>query len=313
MYAIEVNKLVKQYKNGVRALDELSLKVKRGEIFSLLGANGAGKSTLINILTTYYAPTAGSVIVLGKNLSEEPAWIRANIACVAQNVSIDEHLSLMENMIFQSSLYKINKSKAKKRIDNLIESFGLSKYLKYPVAVYSGGVKRRLDIAMNMVSHPQILFLDEPTVGMDISSRKAMWETVEKIRDEFKTTVFMTTHYLEEADQLSDTICIIKEGKEIVRAAPLDLRQFTKQDVLKIGFSNVKQAKCCKSKLSNMQISLAPSISENSVLVDITKDRSLFKSINQWLLQNNICFESIEIKRPDLNDVFLKFTDGERR
>ena len=180
MLAIEINKLVKQYKNGVRALDDLNLKVNCGEIFSLLGPNGAGKSSLINILTTFYKPTSGNVTILGKDLCKEPAWVRTQIACVAQRVSIDDHLSLMENMIFQSRLYKVDNATAKKRINTLIDSFGLSQYLKYPVASYSGGVKRRLDIAMNMVSMPKILFLDEPTVGMDIASRKAMWKIMQK-------------------------------------------------------------------------------------------------------------------------------------
>ncbi|TEB11979.1 Daunorubicin/doxorubicin resistance ATP-binding protein DrrA [Pelotomaculum propionicicum] len=173
------------FKNGVRALNGLSLSVKQGEIFSLLGPNGAGKSSLINILTTCYAPTSGTVTMLGKDLYKEPAYIRSKIACVAQTVSIDTHLSLLENMMFQSRLYRVDNATARKRINTLIDSFGLSQYLHYPVASYSGGVKRRLDIAMNMVSYPQILFLDEPTVGMDISSRKAMWEIVRKVRDDF--------------------------------------------------------------------------------------------------------------------------------
>ncbi|MCB2311867.1 ABC transporter ATP-binding protein [Clostridium tagluense] len=175
MLAIEIDKLVKEYKNGVRALDDLSLKVKRGEIFSLLGPNGAGKSSLINILTTYYKPTSGNVTMLGKDLCKNPDWIRTQIACVAQHISIDAHLSLMENMMFQSRLYKVDAQVAKERINSLIDSFKLDQYMKYPTSSYSGGVKRRLDIAMNMVSMPKILFLDEPTVGMDAQSRKTMW------------------------------------------------------------------------------------------------------------------------------------------
>ncbi|MDD3225675.1 MAG: ABC transporter ATP-binding protein, partial [Clostridium sp.] len=142
MLAIEINNLVKRYKNGVKALDGLSLKVNAGEIFSLLGPNGAGKSSLINILTTLYKPTSGSVKMIGRNLCKQPAWVRTQVACVAQHVSIDDHLSLMENMMFQSRLYKVDKVTSRKRIKMLIESFGLLQYLKYPVASYSGGVKR---------------------------------------------------------------------------------------------------------------------------------------------------------------------------
>lgn len=313
MQAIIIDKLVKQYKNGVRALDGLSLKVNCGEIFSLLGPNGAGKSSLINILTTLYKPTSGNVTMLGRDLCNSPAWVRAQIACVAQSVTIDEHLSLMENMIFQSRLYKVDNASAQKRIKTLIGSFGLSQYLKYPVASYSGGVKRRLDIAMNMVSMPKILFLDEPTVGMDISSRKAMWEIMQKIRDDFKTTIFLTTHYLEEADELSDTICIMKEGRELKEGTPGSLKQYIRQNILRIGFSDIKNAKDCAEKLSMMHILPSLNIRECSIYADAGDDRKTFENINKWLLEKDISFEAIEMVQPSLEDVFMKLTGTEGR
>lgn len=313
MLAIEMNKLVKQYKNGVRALDELSLTVNSGEIFSLLGPNGAGKSSLINILTTFYKPTSGKVTMLGKDLCKEPAWVRTQIACVAQSVSIDEHLSLMENMIFQSRLYKVENVTAKKRINTLIDLFGLSQYVKFPVASYSGGVKRRLDIAMNMVSMPKILFLDEPTVGMDISSRKSMWKIMCKLRDDFKTTIFLTTHYLEEADQLSDTICVIKAGHELVQGTPQSLKQYTRQNILSISFSNMKKAKDCAEILAQTHILPSINIRKYSILADAAEGRKTFENVNKWLLENNVPFEAIEIAQPSLEDVFLKLTGTEGR
>jgi ABC-2 type transport system ATP-binding protein len=313
MLAIEIQKLVKQYKNGVRALDELSMKVNSGDIFSLLGPNGAGKSSLINILTTFYKPTSGTVTMLGKDLCKEPAWVRTQIACVAQRVSIDEHLSLIENMVFQSRLYKVESATAKKRIETLINSFGLAQYLKYPVASYSGGVKRRLDIAMNMVSFPQILFLDEPTVGMDIASRKAMWGIIQKVRDDFKTTIFLTTHYLEEADQLSDTICIMKEGHELAQGAPGSLRQYIRQNMLRIGFSDTKKAKDCAKALNETHILPPINIRENSIFADSGDDRKTFENVNKWLMEKDVPFEAIEIVQPSLEDVFLKLTGTERR
>lgn len=313
MSAIVIDKLVKQYKNGVRALDNLSLKVNCGEIFSLLGPNGAGKSSLINILTTLYKPTSGSVIMLGRNLCEKPAWVRTQIACVAQRVSIDDHLSLMENMIFQSRLYKVDNATAKKRIDILVDSFGLSKYLKYPVASYSGGVKRRLDIAMNMVSMPKILFLDEPTVGMDVASRKAMWEIMRKIRDNFKTTIFLTTHYLEEADELSNTICIIKEGHQLVQGTSRDLKQYTRQNILRIRFSDKKKAEGYVEMLSKSHILPFINVRESSIFADAGDNRKTFENVNKWLLEKNVPFEAIEIVQPSLEDVFLKLTSIEKR
>lgn len=314
MLAIEIDKLVKQYKNGVRALDDLSLKVKEGEIFSLLGPNGAGKSSLINILTTYYKPTSGNVTILGKDLCKDPAWVRTQIACVAQQISIDEHLSLMENMMFQSRLYKVEPEVAKKRINSLIDNFQLTGYLKYPTVSYSGGVKRRLDIAMNMVSSPRILFLDEPTVGMDVESRKAMWKMLMKIREEYGTTILLTTHYLEEADQLSDTICIMKEGKELVQGTPRSLRNYTRQNMLRIAFSSVKETKKHKDIIGNMEFIKFINIQDNFLLVGVDDSRSAFLTLNKWLLDHNVEFDGIEIVEPTLEDVFLKLTSsGENR
>lgn len=313
MKAITTNKLVKQYKNGVRALDNLSLSVNTGEIFSLLGPNGAGKSSLINILTTLYMPTSGNVTILDKDLCKNPKWVRTQIACAAQTVSIDDHLSLMENMIFQSRLYKVDSDTAHKRIKALIESFDLSQYLKYPVASYSGGVKRRLDIAMNMVPMPKILFLDEPTVGMDITSRKAMWEVMKKIKNDFKTTIFLTTHYLEEADALSDNICIMKEGHELMQGTPLSLKHYIAQKILRIGFSNKSEAKTCAEKLSNAHILLSLNVCNNSIFADAGDDPQAFQTVNALLLKNNVSFNAIEMVQPTLEDVFLKLTGTERR
>lgn len=314
MLAIEIDKLVKQYKNGVRALDDLSLKVNSGEIFSLLGPNGAGKSSLINILTTYYKPTSGNVIMLGKDLCKNLEWVRTQIACVAQHVSIDAHLSLMENMMFQSRLYKVDAQVAKKRINSLIDSFELSGYLKYPTASYSGGVKRRLDIAMNMVSIPKILFLDEPTVGMDVESRKAMWKMLLKIRDEYGTTIFLTTHYLEEADQLSDTICIMKEGKELAQGTPSSLRSYTRQNMLRIAFSSIERTKKYKAALDKTGLIKFTNVRDNSVFAGVDHSRTAFTAVNKWLLDQHVEFDAIEIVEPSLEDVFLALTgSGENR
>lgn len=308
MAAIEIDNLIKQYKNGVRALDGLNLKVNSGEIFSLLGPNSAGKSSLINILTTFYKATSGKVTVLGRDLYREPAWVRSQIACVAQRISIDEHLSLMENMLFQSKLYKVEPKLAKQRIHTLINSFELSGYLNYPTSSYSGGVKRRLDIAMNMVSAPRILFLDEPTVGMDVESRKAMWKMLLKIRKEFGTTIFLTTHYLEEADQLSDTICIMKDGKELAQGTPGSLRNYTRQNMLRITFSGSEAMKKYRNALANTGLIKLSSTQGRSILAVADDSRAAFTAMNRWLLDHQVEFDAIEIVEPSLEDLFLALT-----
>ena len=181
MDAILAENVNKKYKNGTQALSGLSLSVQSGEIFSLLGPNGAGKSTLIRILTTYLRPDSGDITMLGKDLKSSGKEIRAQIACAAQQPSIDSHMSLEENMLFQARLYGVPKADAAGRMERLTAEFGLAPYRKKPVSAFSGGVKRRLDIALSLISGPKLLFLDEPTAGMDPPSRAAMWDMLKKI------------------------------------------------------------------------------------------------------------------------------------
>ena len=313
MYAMEIKNLNKYYKNGVKALNDLNLTVKRGEIFSLLGPNGAGKLSLINILTTFYNATSGTINVLGKNLSENPHWVRSQISCVSQQISIDEHLSLMENMTFQSRLYKVSNKEAKQRIKTLIDIFDLSSYLKYPTSSYSGGIKRRLDIAMNLVSSPQILFLDEPTVGMDVESRTAMWKMLLKIRDELGTAIFLTTHYLEEADFLSDTICIMKKGKILAQGSREELESYIKQNMLRIIFSTNEEAKKYKNILSSMYNTKFTTFKNKSLFISLANNSTnALIEINKWLLNNDIKFNGIEITEPSLEDIFLIITNSDK-
>lgn len=308
MYAIQIKNVVKEYKNGVQALSGLNLTVKQGELFSLLGQNGAGKSTLIRILTTYLKPTSGHIMMFGKDIEKEATTIRTEIACVSQQTSIDTYLSLEENMIFQSRLYKIPKSEAFDRMEKLIVAFGLEQYRKYPVFSYSGGVKRRLDIALNMMAKPKLLFLDEPTVGMDIQSRRLMWEMINKIRTDFGTTVFLTTHYLEEADNLSDTICIMKDGKEVIQGTPLELRTYLRQDTLQIYFPNVSVLKQYFPQLQKHFYEQEIYV-RNAVLVIHTHDsKNDMEKAVCFLLQKSIPFTGIEITQPTLEDVFLRLT-----
>ena len=308
MDAICVKDLAKKYRSGVQALDGLTLTVNEGEIFSLLGPNGAGKSTLINVLTTYLRPTSGRVIMFGKDVCHEATAVRGKISCVAQRTSIDSYLSLTENMMFQSKLYKVPKPEAQKRMKSLISCFGLEQYLKYPVLSYSGGVKRRLDIALNMMSNPKVLFLDEPTVGMDIQSRMAMWDMVKKIRNNFGTTIFLTTHYLEEADELSDTICIMKKGKEIIQGSPNALREYLRQDMLKISFASKEEAKNCFEPLKSIINLKESDLRHDKIITNLKSGHADFKKANRWLLEHDISFLGIEIMQPTLEDVFIRLT-----
>ncbi|MDD3251515.1 MAG: ABC transporter ATP-binding protein [Lachnospiraceae bacterium] len=310
--AIQVENVFKQYRNGVQALDGISLTVRQGEIFSLLGQNSAGKSTLINVLTTFLQPTSGKVMMLDKDISKDALSIRSRIACVAQRVSIDTHLSLCENMLFQSKLYKIQTADAKKQMGNLISCFGLEHFMNYPVSSYSGGVKRRLDIALNMMSNPDILFLDEPTVGMDVQSRMAMWDMICKTREKFGTTIFLTTHYLEEADSLSDTLCIVKDGKTVIQGTPCALREYLHQDVLKITFSRKQYAERYLQELSTLFRDRRVEIHGNTVAVGTKDHYADLHAAADFVIKRGAPVLRIEIAQPTIEDVFVRLTSDHK-
>lgn len=308
MEAIIAENLTKRYHNGVQALNGLSLTVGEGEIFSLLGQNGSGKSTLINILTTYLLPTSGKAVLLGKDVSGEAAFIRSRIACVAQKTSLDRYLSLRENMMFQSRLHRVPKLEAEQRMKILIAAFSLERYLDYPVNSYSGGIRRRLDIALNMMSNPKILFLDEPTVGMDIQSRQVMEEMLLKIRRDFGTTIFLTTHYLEEADRLSDRICMIRDGKAAAQGRPKDLRKYLKQNFLKVSFEDRTSADDAMTCLPELFSADIVRWKGNAVQFPIEdRHKALFQTA-EALLDRNVRFTGIEVVEPSIEEVFLHLT-----
>jgi ABC-2 type transport system ATP-binding protein len=248
------------------------------------------------------------VILFGKDATHEAAAIRTQISCVAQRISIDSHLSLTENMMFQSRLYRVPKPEAQNRMKSLTSCFGLERYLKYPVSSYSGGVKRRLDIALNMMSKPKVLFLDEPTVGMDIGSLTAMWDMVKRIRDDFGTTIFLTTHYLEEADQLSDTICIMKNGKEIIQGSPNVLREYLRQDMLKISFPSKEEARDCFEPLKSVIELKESDLRHDKIITSLKNGHTDLEKANRWLLEQDIPFLGIEIMQPTLEEVFIRLT-----
>lgn len=305
MEIIQIKNLIKKYKNEKKVLDIEKLTVKQGEIFSLLGPNGAGKSTLINILTTYLDYNSGEIKILGKSLREESKEIRKNIACVAQNVSIDEHLSLKENLIFQGNLYGIAKEELKKRVERFIDEFELKEYVKSPVSTYSGGIKRRLDIAVNMISHPKILFLDEPTVGIDIHSRKIIWDMMKRIKDKYGTTIFLTTHYLEEAQDLSDYICIMKNGDIAAQGTINDLGKYINQKIIKIEFENEKNAEYAKEKIFKDK---SVRLKKNELYLKIDSQDEIIH-FNKILLDNKIDFLYFGLLKPNLEEIFISIMD----
>ena len=219
MYSIETKSLQKSF-GDLKAVDDISFSVNKGEIFGFLGPNGAGKSTTMMILTTLLKPTSGQALVSGFDVLTNPKLVRENIGYVQQESTVDEYLTGKENLFLQAKLNHIPKSEINSRIDEVLILIELSDKQDTPVVSYSGGMRKRLDIAGGLLHRPKVLFLDEPTVGLDIQTRRKIWQYIKKIHDEFDMTIFLTTHYMEEADQLCDRIGIIDKGKIQVIDSP---------------------------------------------------------------------------------------------
>jgi ABC-2 type transport system ATP-binding protein len=220
---IEVNGLVREFKGGVKAVDGIDFKVRPGEIYGFLGPNGAGKSTTVHMLTTLLPPTAGSARVAGHDVVKEGAAVRDAIGAALQEAALDPNLTAREHMRLQGALHGMAKAERTKRGNELIDRVGLSDAADRRVGGYSGGMKRRLDLALALLHGPRVLFLDEPTTGLDIQSRTALWDEVARLSRE-GTTIFLTTQYLEEADQLADHLGIIDQGKIVAAGTPDELK-----------------------------------------------------------------------------------------
>ncbi|MHB8601915.1 MAG: ATP-binding cassette domain-containing protein [Nitrosotalea sp.] len=224
MYAVETDKLSKVYHSGLKAVDEISIKLENGEIFGFLGPNGAGKSTTIMILTTLLKPTSGKAFVAGFDVTTQAKSVRQNIGYVQQDSTVDEYLTGRENLELQARLNHIPKNIRTKRIDEILEIIELSDRQNETAVTYSGGMRKRLDIGGGLLNMPKVLFLDEPTLGLDIQTRYKIWDYIKKIHKEFEMSIFLTTHYMEEADKLCDNISIIDNGKIKITDSPKELK-----------------------------------------------------------------------------------------
>jgi ABC-2 type transport system ATP-binding protein len=232
---LSVNSLTKKFDN-LTAVDNISFNVEAGSIFAFLGPNGAGKSTTIKILTTVLKPTSGEISINGYNILKEQDKARASFGIVFQDHSLDEELTAYENMVYHSVIYKVPKKEREERIQNALEIVGLWDRKGDLVKKYSGGMKRRLEIARSLVHYPKILFLDEPTVGLDPQTRNSIWEHIKKLNAERQMTIFLTTHYMEEAEAIADKIAIIDHGKIIESGTVDEIKQRSETGSLEEAF-----------------------------------------------------------------------------
>ncbi|BBO81935.1 daunorubicin resistance protein DrrA family ABC transporter ATP-binding protein [Desulfosarcina ovata subsp. sediminis] len=235
-HIIEVQNLSKTFANGVSAVREASFHVQEGEIFGFLGPNGAGKSTTIMMLTTLLAPSSGRAKIAGFDVRTQANQVRPNIGYISQDLAVDDHLTGRQNLMLQAGFYHLPKKKAVKRIEVLLDLVDLASRADDAVETYSGGMRKRLDIVSGLIHQPRVLFLDEPTLGLDIQTRRQIWEYIDYLRTEKKMTLFLTTHYMEEADFLCDRVAIIDNGTIKAMGSPGHLKNQIGTEMVRMRF-----------------------------------------------------------------------------
>jgi len=297
MPAIKTENLVKRF-GEVTAVNGVSLEIPEGEVFGLLGPNGAGKTTLISMLSTLVTPTSGAAAVAGFDITTQSLEVRRNIGIVFQEPSVDDLLTGRENLYLHSMLYGLPRAEINPKIKKMLELVKLTDRAGSLVKTYSGGMRRRLEIARGLIHGPKILFLDEPTLGLDPASRKAVWGYIKNLKDAKNTTIILTTHYMEEADALADRIAIIDQGRIIELDTPQALKRKVGQDLVFL-----------KGGIDTDAIRKLPFISHieqtgDTFMIGITDPgRNL-----QTLLNSAGTVEEVEVRRVTLDDVFLKFS-----
>jgi ABC-2 type transport system ATP-binding protein len=312
LHTIETKSLSKSF-GDLKAVDDISFNVDNGEIFGFLGPNGAGKSTTMMILTTLLKPTSGQALVSGFDVSTHPKQVRESIGYVQQETTVDEYLTGRENLLLQARLNHIPKNLIKERIDEVLDLIELSDKQNDAVVTYSGGMRKRLDIAGGLLHRPKVLFLDEPTVGLDIQTRRKIWEYIKKIHQEFDMTIFLTTHYMEEADQLCDRIGIIDGGKIQVIDTPQNMKGAMGNEVISLVIENDDGEKDFFSKLEQIELIKKINHDQNKITLFASKGTEVIPKIFQISSDLKIKIESISLKQPTLDDVFISYTGHEIR
>lgn len=312
LYSIETKSLTKSF-GKVIAVNDISFSVKTGEIFGFLGPNGAGKSTTMMILTTLLKPTSGQALISEFDVMTNAKKVRENIGYVQQETTVDEYLTGRENLLLQAKLNHIPKNQIKQRIDEILELIELSDKQNDAVVTYSGGMRKRLDIAGGLLHRPKVLFLDEPTVGLDIQTRRKIWEYIKKIHKEFDMTIFLSTHYMEEADKLCDRIGIIDGGKIQVIDTPENLKNAMGAEVISIIMENSTNRNSFLSKLK--EIEFVKNITEDGTKLTlfVSNGTKVIPIIFQISSELEIKINTISLTRPTLDDVFLSYTGHEIR
>ena len=313
MEAIEVDSLTKKFGN-FKAVDNISFKVEEGEIFGFLGPNGAGKSTTMMILTTLLKPTSGRALVGGYDVMSDAKKVREKIGYVQQEISVDEFLTGRENLYLHARINQIPRNLIKSRIDDVLELVELGEKKDQAALTYSGGMRKRLDIANGLLSRPSVLFLDEPTVGLDIQTRRKIWGYIKKIRKDFGMTIFISTHYMEEADNLCDRIGIIDHGKIQVIGTPKSMKSAIGNEIISFNLVDGQANQdAIIDQIGKIEFVKEVKNKEGLITVFSTKSNEVIPKIFQESANLDMKIRSLTLKQPTLDDVFISYTGHDLR
>lgn len=302
--AIEVKDLIKSFKN-LNVLNGINLSVERGTVFALLGPNGAGKTTTVRILSTLLQPDGGSAMVNGFDVVREPNKVRGVIGLTGQYAAVDEYLSAVENLEMMGRLYHLSKVDTQRRAKELLEQFDLVEAAHRPVKTYSGGMRRRLDLALSLIAAPPIIFLDEPTTGLDPRSRLVVWNTVKQLVKD-GVTILLTTQYLEEADQLADKIAVIDGGKVIAEGTASELKRRVGSERLEVVIA--KQDDFDKAVKALAHDTLQADALSRTISIATNESVAELKRMLDQLQKAKVDIETLSLHKPTLDDVFLDLT-----
>jgi ABC-2 type transport system ATP-binding protein len=303
--AAVIEGLVKDYPK-VRAVDKVSFAVAEGEIFGLLGPNGAGKTTTIRILLTLIKPTGGKASLFGVDVAKHPEKARQTAGYVSQDISVDGELTGYENILMYAKLYGVSRQERKTRIPKVLHYLDLDDRADDLVSTFSGGMMRRLEIAQALVNRPRILFLDEPSIGLDPNARRVIWDLVRKLRDEFGTTIFITTHDMAEADSLCDRIGIMDKGRLVTIDEPSKLKRALGGNLLTLR----SNAPGVLAMLKELGYSVIAEHGEGRYDIAVSDGESLVPRLMESLWRRGVEVEAVSLKEPTLDDVFLRYTGG---
>ncbi|MEW5897016.1 MAG: ATP-binding cassette domain-containing protein [Nanoarchaeota archaeon] len=304
MSAIKIENLTKKF-NGLVAVDNISFDIKEGEVFGLLGPNGAGKTTTISMLSTMLEPTSGKASVNGFNILNDQDNVRKSIGIVFQDQSLDEELTAYENMDFHGRLYRIPKDIRQKKIKELLKLVGLEERKDDLVKTFSGGMRRRLEIARGLLHEPKILFLDEPTLGLDPQTRNHLWQYIKKLNEEKNITIILTTHYMEEADRLCHNVAIIDKGKIIALDIPNKLKDKIGGDIITIESPNTPKLDVALKQLPWIKDTRKHN---NHLTINLQDAEKHIAEIVKLSDKKGIAIITLSTHKPTLEDVFLHFT-----